>query len=70
MRRIGFVLGACGMLLTACPKRVVIPDPSVPHEVAEETTAYVWVRTPEGKLSKQKVKVLPGWWLASPEVVR
>ena len=65
MKRTALALIAFGML--SCAK-VVIPDPSIPHRVAEEAKVWVWVRTPEG-LSKQCIELQPGWWVASPEVV-
>jgi hypothetical protein len=37
--------------------------------VARETVVEVWVRRPDGALSREKVRVLPGWWIAGPPVV-
>lgn len=65
-------LAICALLLSGCslfPREQTIPDPAIPHRVAEESTATVWVRRPDGSLTKEAVRVLPGWWLASPQVV-
>jgi hypothetical protein len=64
------VLLACASVSLGClPHQVMIPDPRIPHRIAEEATVTVWVRGPDGKLVKQEVKAFEGWWLASPEVV-
>lgn len=48
----------------------MLPDPSVPHRVAEDTEVEIWVRVAPGtKLTRQKVRLPAGWWVASPEVV-
>jgi hypothetical protein len=64
------VLAACAMLSVACAPRVtVVPDQTIPHRVAREGELEVWARAPDGQLHRQKVRVLEGWWLASPAVV-
>jgi hypothetical protein len=56
------------MLLSGCLSPRAIPSHSVPLQVAEETTVRVWVRTEQG-LVKTRVRLLEGWWIASPYVV-
>jgi len=62
-------LVASALLSTGCARTIALPNPSIPHRVARETTATIWVRLPNGQLTQAKVRVMPGWWLASPEVV-
>lgn len=69
MRSLSRFVIAFAMLSTACVKRTVVPDPTIPHQVAEESEAVVWCRAADGKLVRCKVRVLEGWWLASPQVV-
>jgi hypothetical protein len=63
------VLVVFGMLTSSCVKRNVIPDPTVIHQVAEESCITIWVRGSDGKKVKQKVRLLEGWWIAGPPVV-
>ncbi len=56
------------MLFSACA-RVILPDPKVPHQLAEETVIKAWCRAPDGKMVKCKVRVQEGWWFASPQLV-
>jgi hypothetical protein len=51
------------------PRRLVIPDPTVPHQVAKETTVRIWVEAPDGKRVAADVRLLEGWWIAGPPVV-
>lgn len=64
---------ACTLLASAmlccAPKVTAIPDPNVPHQFASETEGDIWVRLPDGRMAKQRVRVLEGWWLASPPLV-
>ena len=63
---------ACALLFSGCslmPRPQILPDPNVPHQVAAETTVTIWARRPDGQLVQQPVRVLPGWWIASPQVV-
>ena len=66
--RIGFTLLASALLCCA-PKVTAIPDPTVPHQVAKEAAVEVWVRLPDGRLASQPVRLLKGWWIASPPLV-
>ncbi len=64
------VLIACVMLCSACvPKTLTIPDPSIPHRVAEEAAVVIWVRRSDGVLTRERVRLMPGDWIASPQVV-
>ena len=59
-------------LLPACsvpPSTVTIPDPSIPHRIAEESVVKAWIRRPDGTLTAEPVRLMPGWWIASPQVV-
>ena len=70
MLRLVFVLIGSGLLYSSCvPHAAVIPDPTVPHQVAEEAVVKVWVDTTQGVKVKQEVRLLPGWWIAGPPVV-
>lgn len=69
MSRRALVLIASALLSSGCVRRLVIPDPTVPHRVAKEAKVQIWVETADGKWVKQKVKILEGWWVASPQVV-
>lgn len=72
MTKMLLALSALAMLSTGCsvlPRETAIPDPKIPHRVAEDTTVWVWVRRPTGDLVKEKVKLQAGWWVASPLVV-
>lgn len=57
------------LFVSGCVKRTVLPDPRVPHRVAEETKIKVWCRLPDGRFSKCDVRLLEGWWVASPQIV-
>lgn len=59
------MLSGCSLL----PRQTVLPNPNIPHRVAEDATVKVWVRRPDGKLVKEPVKLGEGWWIASPQVV-
>ena len=64
------MLVASVMLLLGCvPSKTVIPDPNIPHQVAAETTVIVYVRLSGGEMTTAKVRLLEGWWIASPQVV-
>lgn len=68
--RIVFMLSAFMMLSSACVKApLVVPDPTVPHQVASEAEVEIWARMPDGKLARETVRILPGWWIAGPPVV-
>jgi hypothetical protein len=57
------------LLCSGCMSRAAIPDHSVPHRVAAETTVEVWVQRSDGRWLKTEVRLLEGWWIASPQVV-
>lgn len=63
------VLVASAMLSSGCAGATVIPDPNIPHQVAAETCVTVWARAPGGEMKRVKVRLLEGWWVASPQVV-
>lgn len=73
MRRMLIALAASMMLWSGSvgcsPRVMVIPDPAVPHQVAEETEVKIWARKPDGKMAKVPVRLLEGWWIAGPLVV-
>jgi hypothetical protein len=70
MRKIVYVLAGCMMLSSGCGvSRLAIPDPAIPHQVSKETEVEVWVRLPDGQMTKTKVRLLKGWWIAGPPVV-
>ena len=69
-RTILSVLVASAMLSSGCGgNRLAIPDPTIPHQVAAETSVTVWVRLSSGAMTKVQVRLLEGWWVASPQVV-
>jgi hypothetical protein len=71
MRKLFSFVIAFGMLSSACATTSkVIPDPSIPHEVSKEAEIEVWCGTPDRHLKKCKVRLLDGWWVASPAVVQ
>jgi hypothetical protein len=64
------VLVASAMLSSGCgANRLAIPDPNIPHQVATETPVTIWVRLASGSMTKVQVRLLEGWWVASPQVV-
>jgi hypothetical protein len=66
------VLIVFAMLSSGCsflPRSHAIPDPSIPHRVATETTVEIRVRLPNGTFVTERVRLLEGWWVASPQVV-
>jgi len=69
MRRIGYGLASFVMLSCCGVSRLAIPDPTIPHQVSRESEVEVFVRLPDGKLTPTKVRLLTGWWVASPQVV-
>ena len=60
---------AFALLSAGCPKRLVIPDPNVPHQLAKGADLTVWCGTPDRKAARCKVRVEEGWWVASPQAV-
>lgn len=69
MRSFVLMLLASALLSSGCAQVNVIPDPAVPHQVAEESQVTVWARRSDGTRAKVKVRLLEGWWVASPMVV-
>jgi hypothetical protein len=72
MRKIVLVLTGSLLLSSAScahSSRAALPDPTIPHRVAEEAEVVVWVRLADGSLVKAPVRLLPGWWIAGPPVV-
>ncbi len=57
------------LVSTSCVARVtVVPDPRVPHQLAEDADAQIWVRRADGTLAKQPMRIPAGWWVAGPLV--
>ncbi len=70
MLRTVFVLACSATLSIGCgASRLVIPDPTIPHQVARESEVEIWARGQDGKMSRVKVRLLEGWWIAGPPVV-
>lgn len=70
MRMIVSALVASALLSSAsCAHKATLPDPTIPHRVAREAEVEIWVRRPDGTLSREKVRLLKGWWIAGPPVV-
>ena len=69
MKLTRLVLIGSALLFACSPKIVVLPDPSVPHQVAEDAEVVILVRQPDGKMAPQKVAVAKGWWIASPAII-
>jgi hypothetical protein len=69
VKKLVLVLCASATLLPGCVKRTVIPDPTVPHQVAREAEIEIWVDVKGDKKVRQKVRLLEGWWIAGPPVV-
>ena len=68
--KIVLALIASAMLSTGCCKSGrVIPDATVPHQVATEACVEVWARRPDGAMERVKVRLPVGWWIAGPPVV-
>ena len=54
--------------LSCASSPAVLPDPAMPHRVADEVEVWVWVRGPDGVLVRTRARVMPGWWVVSPQV--
>lgn len=60
------------LLLPGClflPQERALPNPAIPHRVAETSTLTIWVRRPDNSLVKERIRVDPGWFIASPQIV-
>lgn len=64
MRMIVMPLVACVCLFAGC-KPGLLPSQTEAHRLAADTEADVWVRRPDGKLEKVRVKFQPGDYCAS-----
>lgn len=71
MKKLFAFVIASAMLSSGCVSvtPAVIPDPAVPHQVAKEAEVEVWCGAPDRRLKKCRVRLLDGWWVASPQVV-
>ena len=70
--RTALVLLACASVSACTCRRVVIPDPQIPHKVVERVRVKVWVRVPgsvPAKWSPECVWLEPDWWVASPMLI-
>ena len=68
MRKTTLTLIACAMLLQGClgiPTREALPSPDVPHQLAEDVDAYIWVRTDTNEWARQRVSMRKGDWVMS-----
>lgn len=63
------VLLASAMLSGCCSSGRVIPDATIPHQLADEACVEVWALGSSGKSERVKVKLPAGWWVAGPPVV-
>ena len=62
-------LSASVMLCVGCvPPRLVIPEPSIPHQLAKPAKVKILVGTPDGKYETQTAEIPAGWWVVSDEV--
>lgn len=69
MKLFVFVIAFALLSIGCVPKKLILPSPDIPHELAEEGKAVVWCGTPDRKLAKCEVRLEPGWWLASPQAL-
>lgn len=69
VKRIAVASLAFALLSSGCASPAVLPDPTIPHRVAEEAEIEVWCRHPDGTFARCRVRVTEGWWVASPQVV-
>ena len=77
MKKSSQTLTASGLLVSALllpgclflPQERALPNPAIPHQIAESSTLTIWVRRPDNSLVKETVRVDPGWFVASPQVV-
>lgn len=57
------------MLLAGCQPDRPLPSRSIPHRLAKDTDAVIYVRTPQGDLQETDVTLPAGWWVAAPEII-
>jgi len=68
MRRTLMLLAASASLFTGC-KTALLPDPTVAHRLAADSEVDVWLRRPDGALTKQRVKFRAGDYCAAAGAV-
>ena len=57
-------------LLASCAcRQAVLPDPKIPHRVAEETCVQAWVRHPDGHKVQTCVRLRAGDWVFAAEAL-
>jgi len=66
---IACVLCACATLLPGCFAPRVIPDQSIPHQLAAPATLTVWLTMPDGRKVDQAMAFPAGCWIAFPAIV-
>ncbi len=70
MTKLVSALFVSALLTIGCvPPRLVVPNPTVVHQVAERGTLVLYLETADGKLVPTKVEIPAGWWVAGPPVV-
>jgi hypothetical protein len=57
------------LLCSACTPTLVVPDPSIPHQLAADAKGVILVKHPNGQVERQEVRLPAGGWYASPQVV-
>jgi hypothetical protein len=68
--RTALALFASVMLFSGClPRHHVIPDKSVPHQVAQPAKVVIWVRKADGEKVQERIWLMPGDWVADSRVV-
>ena len=68
-RLIGCVLIASVLPLSGCFAPRVIPDPTIPHRLSRDTTAWEWRTMPDGTKAEAPVTIPAGWWVAGPMII-
>jgi hypothetical protein len=68
MRMIVMALVACVCLSTGC-KPSLLPSQEEAHRLAANADVDVWVRRPDGKLEKVRVKFQPGDYCATAKAM-
>lgn len=70
MKKMSLALIVCVMLsIAGCQRTRIIPDETKAHRVAKEGFIWIWVRDESGRLVPQEVRVLEGYWIASPQAL-
>jgi hypothetical protein len=52
------------------PKRQVVPDMTVPHQLARPARLVGWCATADGKLVECDIRAEPGDWHATPGALK